>query len=976
MDFTSNELDQLINSTYDLLTTGQFSKAVSASEDILENDPNNPDALYCKAFALRQLGRFAEAAQAVTSGLVVWQADSRLLNERALISYDQGDWRKAVDEFRQTLEADPSNPKALEWIVACYRMLRDFTAAQAEVNKALAKLPKNSALLNQRAFISYDQGDRRKALDEFRQTLEADPNNATALEWIVVCYRMLGDFTAAQAEVDKALAKLPKNSALLNQRAFISYDQGDRKKALDELRQTLEADPNNAEALEWIVVCYRMLRDFTAAQAEVDKALAKLPKNPALLNQRAFISYDQGDWRKALDELRQTLEADPSNPKALEWIVACYRMLRDFTAAQAEVDKALAKLPKNPALLNQRAFISYDQGDWKKALDEFQQVLHVDSKNETAMAHLITCYKKLGNAAAVKEAIQEASKTFVSSATVHYACGLAYVEDRSYADAEKAFALAAALTPNWHEPLFKLAEVFIRTGRQREAFTRMGDLKTKFPTNARIREALGFMYITARSFSSARAEFDAILAFDPGSEIANNGLAAVLFNTNRFKEAAEIFGNLASRNPHELVFRTNQARALSRMTGETELETAKEICEAVLRVDRVNSSAFACLGVIHFKLGNWNESEECLRKAIELSPGDGPYRDLGALYVKQARFDEAERELKVAMQIDPLDTQAYIEMGGLLFELGRNGDAIRILRRAVAIDRNSSEAVEALATGLIKLKELSEAEQQLRNGLKVLNPKDCFGIHLSLARLLIQLGSKANDTILLEEALQHATKAVKLEPHNPSSYFEMGMAHNALKSPGRALRMFKECRELAPDHLEAERNIERLSKLLTAERAVKRSDMAGIAISSLAVVLLFLLWALYLLQPLQAAPQVKTLAASVPSLIATRIDNKSGRAETATPEPQTSKPDLVIPHEPKIDKSMLLTFTPMLLGLIVIGAILPWVGRLKFAGMEAELQQARVSIGAGPSGQTGSSAPEGTVALSSSANSSINSGPR
>jgi tetratricopeptide (TPR) repeat protein len=288
MDFTSNELDQLINSTYDLLTTGQFSKAVSASEDILENDPNNPDALYCKAFALRQLGRFAEAAQAVTSGLVVWQADSRLLNERALISYDQGDWRKAVDEFRQTLEADPSNPKALEWIVACYRMLRDFTAAQAEVNKALAKLPKNSALLNQRAFISYDQGDRRKALDEFRQTLEADPNNATALEWIVVCYRMLGDFTAAQAEVDKALAKLPKNSALLNQRAFISYDQGDRKKALDELRQTLEADPNNAEALEWIVVCYRMLRDFTAAQAEVDKALAKLPKNPALLNQRAL----------------------------------------------------------------------------------------------------------------------------------------------------------------------------------------------------------------------------------------------------------------------------------------------------------------------------------------------------------------------------------------------------------------------------------------------------------------------------------------------------------------------------------------------------------------------------------------------------------------------------------------------------------------------------------------------------------------
>ena len=1016
----NSELQLLIDRLAKVMDAGQFSVGLSICKDILKTDPDNIDALYGRAFALRKLDRFEDATQAVTTGLRVHQVDPRLLNERALISYHQGDWKNALDAFRETLQVDSKNEKALEWTVDCNRMLRDFGAAQAEVDKALAKLPKNEmaleytvdcnrmlrdfgaaqaevdkalaklpknpALLNQRAFISYDQGDWKKALNGLQETLQVDSKNKKALECTVDCNRMLRDFGAAQAEVDKALAKLPKNPALLNQRAFISYDQGDWTKALNGLQETLQVDSKNKKALEFTVVCNRMLRDFGAAQAEVDKALAKLPKNPALLNQRAFISYDQGDWTKALNGLQETLQVDSKNEKALEATVVCNRMLRDFGAAQAEVDKALAKLPKNPALLNQRASISYDQGDWKNALDAFRETLQVDSKNEMARAYLITCYKRLGDAEAVKQAMQDAVKTLPNSAQVHYRCGLTHLEDRNFAEAEKALTAAVMSNRDWYEPLFELAGVLTRIGRQREAFSQVEELKTKFPIDARIREALGFMHITANDLTSARREFNAILTFDPRSEMAKNGLGAVMYNSNRFREAAEIFQDLAAQNPHELVFRTNQARALSRMTDETDVEKAKEICEDVLRVDHVNSAALTHLGVIHYKLGSWNESEECLRRAIELSAADGPYRDLGALYIKQGRYDEAETQLKIAMQINKLDTRAYIEMGSLFFELDRKSEAIRMLRRAVATDRHSAEAVQALANGLIKVNESSEAEQQLRNGIKVLNPRDCFGIHLSLARVLIQLGSKANDTILLEEALQQASKAVKLEPNNPDGYFELGMAHNAVKSPARALRNFKKCKELALDHLEAERNIERLNKLLTGERAAKRSDIAGVAISSVAFLLLLVLWGLYLLQPIHASPAAKSRVASILEQVANKSDSKIGKAPEPMPEPQIAKSEPaksepaksepVPSYEPRIDKTMLLAFTPMLLGLIVIGAILPWVGRLKFAGMEAELQQARVSIGAGPSGQTGSDAPEGAVTLRTSGGSSIDTGPR
>src|SRR5262249_12920813 len=156
-------------------------------------------------------------------------------------------------------------------------------------------------------------------------------------------------------------------------------------------------------------------------------------------------------------------------------------------------------------------------------------------------------------------------------------------------------------------PVFKLADVLARSGRQSEAFTRVQELETKFPTDPRIREALGFMHMQINDFASARNEFNAILAGDPQSEIGKNGLAAVMFNSGRFLEAADIFEELAARNDRELVFRTNQARALSRMTKEGDLLKAKKICEDVMSLDCVNAPAMECLGVIHYKLGRWNE---------------------------------------------------------------------------------------------------------------------------------------------------------------------------------------------------------------------------------------------------------------------------------------------------------------------------------------------------------------------------------
>jgi len=50
---------------------------------------------------------------------------------------------------------------------------------------------------------------------------------------------------------------------------------------------------------------------------------------------------------------------------------------------------------------------------------------------------------------------------------------------------------------------------------------------------------------------------------------------------------------------------------------------------------------------------------------------------------------------------------------------------------------------------------------------------------------------------------------------------------------------------------------------------------------------------------------------------------------------------------------MLTVITPLLLGMIVIGFLLPDLIKLKFAGVEAELTQPKEVISTGPRGEVG-----------------------
>src|ERR1700732_4858382 len=74
----------------------------------------------------------------------------------------------------------------------------------------------------------------------------------------------------------------------------------------------------------------------------------------------------------------------------------------------------------------------------------------------------------------------------------------------------------------------------------------------------------------------------------------------------------------------------------------THLEEAITLIKKALDLDPQNGAYLDSLGWAYFKLGNYDQAEESLRRAAEKTPNDATVQDhLGELYARTNRFKQA-----------------------------------------------------------------------------------------------------------------------------------------------------------------------------------------------------------------------------------------------------------------------------------------------------------------------------------------------
>ena len=158
-------------------------------------------------------------------------------------------------------------------------------------------------------------------------------------------------------ELNGAIAREPRNTALLARRATLRLAAGQPRAALADVVAALQIDDADASLYFLQARAFRALGQLpdalAAARQAADRGFTG-PELPLLVGETHLAARN---YPAALDNLDRTLRLDPDQPAALFYKGLAYAATADTSTAVQYLQDALARNPREPEILHQLAFL-------------------------------------------------------------------------------------------------------------------------------------------------------------------------------------------------------------------------------------------------------------------------------------------------------------------------------------------------------------------------------------------------------------------------------------------------------------------------------------------------------------------------------------------------------------------------------------------------------------------------------------------
>ncbi|MCC6167363.1 MAG: tetratricopeptide repeat protein [Caldilineaceae bacterium] len=311
------------------------------------------------------------------------------------IAYRSGNIDAAIAAYEQVMRLEPANPKPLAQLSSLYLILQDLDKSRALAEQAVALAPKDPEALNALARILDWQGEYEDAANYAMDALEIDPNNATALAILGEIYTDVGNWNGAEDYLQQAVDLDPENVMALRNWAFLYEMRGDYEAAIAAYDRAIAVAPYRFDLYMGRGRQYRVgLQDFEKAIEDYRKAV-EVYAAPVTLDTLGDGLYYYGDFLGAVRELRKAIELDPTyGPAQVHLGMALYAR-RNYEDAAAALETGLA-LVGDKARIEQiytlgLAHIYKDPTECDKALVWLRKALEIDPQSGPALEGLSLC---------------------------------------------------------------------------------------------------------------------------------------------------------------------------------------------------------------------------------------------------------------------------------------------------------------------------------------------------------------------------------------------------------------------------------------------------------------------------------------------------------------------------------------------------------------------------------------------------------
>ncbi len=339
--------------------------------------------------------------------------------------------------------------------------------------------------------------DYDRALYEYRQVLEVDPQNKDAFDGVYATQLKSGNYEDAVAGVNSGLVDHPNDYGLLMRKLSLLQDMHRYPEAIEVLQQVLKVYPNDTKARQ-LDVDLRMEagRYFMGEDPylQFQGVLEKSPSNREALNYVINLASARGLNKDALAFVNRALHYYPGDRDLLNKKISILESLQKYPEA-ADIAQRLWKGSGSPALKDQYMELREASGryymnqlEYDSALADFKAVLDVSPAEPAAINYSIN----------------------ILAAQKNYDAAIALLDK------------ALTYYPSSEGLLLKKAGVLQDDMRFPEGLALLEQLMNSYPENKHYRSSyievsltLGRQMMQAQDYDAAYATFSQVLTVEP-----------------------------------------------------------------------------------------------------------------------------------------------------------------------------------------------------------------------------------------------------------------------------------------------------------------------------------------------------------------------------------------------------------------------------------------------------------------------------
>ncbi len=448
---------------------GRFQQAEQLYKQVLQVQPNNPEALHFLGLLARQFGQPQTAVDLISKAVQLQPDWAQAHSNLGIVLKEQGKLEEAAQSFRQALQLDPDCVEVHNGLGSVCQQQGKFEE-EVQIYRQLLKLkPESVKTYNSLGIALAKQGKFEEAAQTYRQLLKLNPDSVTARNNLGNALKEQGKLEEAAQCYRQALELEPDHLDAQSNLGIALMEQGKLEEAAQSFRKVLTLKPDYVEAHASLAnVCQRQGKLEEALQCYL-QALELKPDYGKALTKLGNVYQEQGKLEEAFQVYRQALELESDCAEARTNLGNIYQRQGKLEQAAQVYRQALELEPDCVVVHNNLGVVLMEQGKLEEALQCYRQALQLNPDDGEAHSNQGIALMDQGKLEEAVQSLCQARRLTPKSVNAHNNLGIALKKQGKIGEAVQCFRDALQLNPDYINAYNNLGYALMDQGKLEEA---------------------------------------------------------------------------------------------------------------------------------------------------------------------------------------------------------------------------------------------------------------------------------------------------------------------------------------------------------------------------------------------------------------------------------------------------------------------------------------------------------------------------